>query len=219
MQFDFTQLFQTLLHIDQIIAAANAPQGGAIYLILFAIIFCEIGFLPLFFLPGDPLLFVCGAFCAAGLLDIGILIPLLLVATVAGSVVNYFSGRALGRKLTLRGSPILQRAAFVRTRQFYQARGQQTFLVSPYIAVVRTFAPFIGGLSGMAFRPFFSAVCGGAVLWVGGLVVAGYFFGNVPWVRLHIGSITVFGLAVAMAVLLIGRVVHWLRHKGHSTPR
>ncbi|MEC5216699.1 membrane-associated protein [Actimicrobium sp. GrIS 1.19] len=201
MPIDPGHLFHALLHIDQTIAMAGASHGAGVYLILFGIIFCELAFLPLFFLPGDPLLFVCGAFCAAGIMQIWILIPVLLVATVAGSVVNYLIGRALGKRLYAGGVGWINRKALDRTHAFYATRGRQTFLLSPFIAVVRTFAPFVAGISGMALRPFALAVCGGALLWIVGLLGAGYFFGNVPLVREHVGAITLLGLGVAILVM------------------
>ncbi len=213
MPLDVAQLFHSILHIDQLIAGASSGQGAAIYLALFAIIFCEMAFVPLFFLPGDPLLFVCGAFCAAGVLNIWWLLPLLLVATILGSSINYAIGRAVGERLAERTHRWLNPTALARTRQFYHARGRQTFLVSPYIAVVRTFAPFVAGVSGMVFREFIVAVFGGAFLWVVGLLMAGYYFGNVPWVRAHVGAITVVGLALALCVLAVGHLVKLLRAK------
>lgn len=210
MLFDPAALLSTVLHIDQTLAMAHGSQGAGIYLLLFGIIFCEIGFLPLFFLPGDPLLFVCGAFCAAGLLNVWIVIPVLMVATVAGSIVCYLTGRSIGQRFA-DGGRWRHHPALERSRRFYQARGRHTFLVSPYIAVVRTFAPFAGGLAGMPLRPFITSVCGGAVLWVVGLVVAGYFFGNVPWVRGHIGAITLAGIALGLGALVAGKLFAQLR--------
>jgi membrane-associated protein len=207
---DPASILYAVLHIDQTIAQVHASQGTGIYLLLFGIIFCEIGFLPLFFLPGDPLVFVCGAFCAVGLLNIWIVIPVLLLATVAGSIVCYVTGRSIGKRFS-DGGRWRDHPALERSRRFYQARGQHTFLVSPYIAVVRTFAPFAAGLAGMPLRPFLMSVCGGAMLWVVGLVVAGYFFGNVPWVREHVGAITLSGIALGLAALVAGKILVRLR--------
>jgi len=138
---DWLHLLQTALHFDQHVGSAAAQYGAAIYAMLFAIIFCEIAFIPLFFLPGDPLLFICGAFCATGAISIWIVMPVLFVATVAGSVVSYRVGRAIGSTVFTRDYRWLDKAALQRTHAFYEEHGGLTFLLSPYIAVVRTFAP------------------------------------------------------------------------------
>jgi len=92
------QFLQMLLHLDQDLSAAVSAFGPMIYLLLFAIVFCEMAFIPLFFLPGDPLLFICGSFCAIGTLNIFVLVPLLIAAAIAGSVINYWSGRVVGNR-------------------------------------------------------------------------------------------------------------------------
>src|SRR4051794_31451749 len=177
---DLMQLLQSVLHFDQHLGNAIAQHGTAIYVILFAIIFVEIGILPLFFLPGDPLIFLCGAYCATGAINVLIVAPLLFAATVLGSLLCYASGRALGTRVFTHDYRWLDKAALNRTHAFYENHGGLTFILSPFIAVVRTFAPFVAGVAQMTFARFVTAVTAGAAVWIVTLVGGGYYFGNVP---------------------------------------
>ena len=213
---ELAQLWQIVLHFDQHLGSYVAQYGTAIYAILFAIIFCEIGLLPLFFLPGDPLLFLCGALCASGAINIWELLPLLFVATVTGSVLSYAIGKRVGLQVFNRDYRWLDKAALNRSRTFYERYGRITFLLSPWIAVVRTFAPFIAGVSTMGFPKFMVSVSGGALLWVGGLLVGGYFFGNVPIVRDHMSVIVLSGIAAGTAALVVGGVWRYFKSDGKA---
>jgi membrane-associated protein len=170
---DAMQLLQYALHFDQHLGAAIAQHGAAIYWILFAIICIEIGIVPMFFLPGDPLLFLCGAYCATGAIDILIIAPVLFAATVAGSLLTYGFGRAVGTRVFTHDYRWLDNAALLRTHAFYERYGGMTFLLSPFIAVVRTFAPFVAGVARMTFARFVSSIIAGAALWVVTLVGGG----------------------------------------------
>jgi len=208
---DWTQLLQMSLHLEQHLGGAISHFGAAVYVMLFAIVFCEIGIVPLFFLPGDPLLFICGAFCATGAIDIRIVVPVLFVATVAGSVVSYRIGGALGHSVFARDYRWLDKAALLRTHAFYEEHGGVTFLLSPFIAVVRTFAPFVGGVAQMTFAKFLLFVVAGAAVWVLSLVAGGYFFGNVPLVRDHMISIVLLGMAVGVGSLALSGLWRLIR--------
>ncbi len=208
---DLMQFLHVVLHFDQHLGDAIAQHGTAVYVILFAIIFVEIGIVPMFFLPGDPLLFLCGAFCATGAISIWIVAPVLFAATVAGSVVSYLSGRAIGARVFTRDYRWLDKAALLRTHAFYEHHGGVTFLLSPFIAVVRTFAPFVAGVAQMTFARFLAAVIAGAVIWVVTLVVGGYFFGNVPIIRDHMSSIVLLGVGVGVGSLVLGGVYRYFK--------
>jgi membrane-associated protein len=201
---DLLQLLHAILHIDQSIGMLAAQYGLAFYLLLFAIIFFETGFVPLFFLPGDPLLFVCGAFCATGAMNLWMLLATLFAATVGGCTVNYWSGRLIGQKVFTHDYKWLNRAALARTHAFYEKHGGATLMISPYIAVVRTFAPFVAGISAMTFSKFQMFNLIGAAIWVVGLVVGGYLFGNIPVVREHLSALVLIGVATGLTALLIG---------------
>jgi membrane-associated protein len=212
---DFLHVLQVALHFDQHLGALIAQYGAAVYAMLFSIIFVEIAFLPLFFLPGDPLVFICGAFAATGALSVWLVAPVLFAATVAGSIVNYGIGRAIGEKVYTSRSRWIDRNALLKAHAFYEARGGLTFLASPFIAVVRTFAPFVGGVSRMTFARFVAFVVAGAALWVVSLVAAGYLFGNVPLVRDHMSSIVLLGVGLGVGSLLVSALWRFvMRRRG-----
>ncbi len=210
---DLIQLLQLVLHFDQNLGSAIAQHGVAIYALLFAIIFVEIGVVPMFFLPGDPLLFLCGAFCATGAISIWIVLPVLFAATVTGSASSYLCGRALGQRVFKHDYRWLDKDALRRTHAFYENHGGLTFLLSPFIAVVRTFAPFVGGVAEMTFSRFLAAVVAGALIWVVTLVVGGYFFGNVPIVREHMSLIVLFGVGIGVGSLAVSGVYRFCRSR------
>jgi len=213
---DFMQLLHVVPHFDVHLGSAIAEHGTAIYAILFTIIFVEIGIVPLFFLPGDPLLFLCGAFCATGAISIWIVAPVLFAATIAGSVLSYWSGRVVGQRVFTHEYRWLDKAALLRTHAFYENHGGLTFLLSPFIAVVRTFAPFVGGVAAMTFARFLSAVVAGAALWVMTLVVGGYYFGNVPIIRDHMSWIVLFGVGIGVGSLVVSGVYRFLKSRRAS---
>jgi membrane-associated protein len=200
---DWMELLQIGLHFDRHLESVVALYGMAIYVMLFAIVFCEIAFIPLFFLPGDPLLFICGALCAAGALNMMILVPLLFAAAVAGSVVSYWTGHIIGQKLYTTDYKWLDKAALHKTHVFYEHHGGVTFLLSPFVAVVRTFAPLVGGVAEMNFAKFLLCVVTGAALWVVTLVPGGYFFGHIPVVRDHLTSIVLLGVGLGVGALVV----------------
>lgn len=201
---DFLHL---LLHFDQHLGGMIVAHQGLVYGMLFLLVLCEIGVLPLFFLPGDPLLFVCGAFCATGALNIWLLMPVLLLATVLGSLLGYACGQAVGERAYAHDYRWLNRAALQRTQTFYQRYGRITLLLSPFIAVVRTFAPFVAGVGRMTFPHFLASTVAGAALWVLTLVPAGYFFGHLPLVHDHLGALVLLGLAIGLGFLALAAVL------------
>ncbi|WOD16324.1 VTT domain-containing protein [Paraburkholderia kirstenboschensis] len=208
------QMLQIALHFDQHLSSLIVQYGTAVYAMLFIIVFVEIGFLPLFFLPGDPLIFICGGLSATGALNVWLVIPVLFAATVAGSIVDYAIGRAIGEKVYTANYRWLDKNALRRAHAFYEARGGLTFLLSPFIAVVRTFAPFVAGVSRMTFARFVSFVTAGAALWIGSLVAAGYLLGNVPLVRDHMSSIVLLGVALGVGSLIASAL--WRLVNGRS---
>lgn len=206
-------ILQVALHLDRNLSGLIVQYGAAVYALLFVVVFVEIGFLPLFFLPGDPLIFICGGLAATGALNVWLVIPVLFVATVAGSIVDYAIGRAIGEKVYTSDFRWLDKNALRRAHTFYEARGGLTFLLSPFIAVVRTFAPFVAGVSRMTFARFVSYVSAGAALWIVSLVAAGYLFGNVPLVRDHMSSIVLLGVALGVGSLLVSAVWRLIRRR------
>lgn len=208
MVMELSPILGSLTHFDHLLALTLADwiarYGAAVYLLLFAVVWLEIGVAPLFFLPGDPLLFLCGALSAGGGgLSIGVLLPLFFAATVAGSLTAYGAGRLLGGRVQARNYRWLDRQALGSAQRFFDGHGGLGLLITPYVAVMRTFAPLAAGVAGMGFARFVLASAGGAALWSAGLLSAGYFFGNVPAVREHMGSLVLLGLALGLGGLAV----------------
>jgi membrane-associated protein len=211
------EFVSALVHFDRTLDVAIHQYGAAVYLLLFMIVFCETALLALFFLPGDPLLFISGALCAGGDLDIGALMALLYVAAVTGSALNYRIGQALGKTLSTRNYRWLNRDALRKTHDFYERNGALTIVVAPFIAVVRTFAPFVAGVSTMGFRKFMLYTLAGDALWIVILIPGGYFFGHLPVIRNHLDHIVLLGIGAGCGALLLGHVwKHYLRRKQAS---
>ena len=197
-------LLHTLLHLDQSLGSVIAQYGMLVYALLFVMVFCEMGLIPLFFLPGDPLLFIGGALSASGALNLWLLMAVLFAAAVSGSSLNYGIGHALGQRVFTQELKWLNREALDKTRAFYEKHGGITFILSPYIAVVRTFAPFVAGVSAMTWSKFQLFNSAGAALWVSSLVLSGYFFGNIPLIRDHLNGIVLLGIGFGVGALIIG---------------
>jgi membrane-associated protein len=196
-----------VLHLDVHLLRMVAEYGAWIYAILFAIIFCETGLVVTPFLPGDSLLFVAGAIAAAGQLDVNGLFVLLAVAAFLGNSVNYTIGRWMGRHFFVdRGSRWLNPDHLRRAHDFYGRHGGSAVILSRFMPIIRTYVPFVAGLGAMNPRRYMTYNAVGAVLWVGGLTYAGYFFGNVPWVKgnltfIILGIVAVSLIPVAWALL------------------
>ena len=205
------EFFNMVLHIDQTLGVWVQQYGVWVYLVLFLIVFAETGLVVLPFLPGDSLLFIAGAFGASGSLDPVLLSVLLIVAAVTGNSVNYAIGRYIGPRVFSMNLRFLDRKALMRTHAFYEKHGGKTIVMSRFIPVVRTFAPFVAGVAEMPLGRFQLFNIGGAVLWVAGLVAAGYFFGNIPLVREHLNTIVLIGLAAAIVPVALAGMVKLLR--------
>ncbi|MEN3291404.1 MAG: rane-associated protein [Burkholderiales bacterium] len=203
---DFLQFFDMILHVDKYLGTFIAEYGTMVYAVLFAIVFCETGLVVLPFLPGDTLLFIAGAFCATGSINIWVLITLLLIAAIGGNTVNYWIGRAIGHRVFTHDYRWLDKNALRRTHAFYENHGGKTMILARFIPIVRTFAPFVAGVSAMTFAKFQFFNIVGALLWVVGLVAGGYFFGNIPIIRDHLNTIVLIGVGAAVIPLALGGV-------------
>lgn len=201
---DLMQLLDMILHVDKSLGILISNYGAMIYAVLFLIVFCETGLVVLPFLPGDTLLFVAGAFCASGEIDPWLLTGLLVTAAVTGNTVNYWVGSAIGHKVFTHDYRWLDKAALHKTHLFYEKHGGKTIILSRFVPIVRTFAPFIAGVSKMTFSKFQVFNLSGALLWVACLVVGGYFFGNIPIIRDHLNAIVLIGVGAAVVPLMLG---------------
>jgi len=183
-------LIDFILHIDRYLESFVQAYGVWVYALLFLIIFVETGLVVMPFLPGDSLLFVVGAMCGVGLMDYPLSMALLLTAAVAGNQTNYTIGRYFGHKVfAWEDSRFFNRRAFDQAHAFYERYGGVTLVAARFMPFVRTFAPFVAGVAQMTRRKFTLYDVTGGALWVGGIVSAGYFFGNIGWVKANLEKI------------------------------
>lgn len=201
---DFLQFFDMILHVDKYLGTFIAEYGTLVYAVLFAIVFAETGLVVFPFLPGDSLLFIAGAYCATGAMNEWALMGLLLVAAIGGNTVNYWIGRAIGQKVFTHDYKWIDKDALRKTHAFYENHGGKTIILARFVPIVRTFAPFVAGVSEMTFAKFqfFNVI--GALAWVVGLVAAGYFFGNIPVIRNHLNTIVLIGVGAAVIPVALG---------------
>jgi len=201
-----------ILHVDVHLANFVAAYGTWVYALLFLIIFVETGVVVMPFLPGDSLLFVVGALCGAGLMSLPLSIGLLVAAAILGNQSNYAIGRYFGpRVFQWENSRFFNKRAFEQAHAFYEKYGGITIIAARFMPFLRTFAPFVAGVAQMTRRKFTLYDVSGAVLWVGGVTLAGYLFGNIPWVKEHLDKI-IWG-----AILLPGLLVLFGAWKARRT--
>ncbi|MDR2281974.1 MAG: DedA family protein [Sphingobacterium sp.] len=180
-------LIDFILHIDDhLVEIVNDYQTWT-YLILFLIIFVETGVVVMPFLPGDSLLFAAGMLAAQpNDLNIWIMIILLLIAAITGDSLNYAIGKHFGMRITrfrLFGKQMVTDAQLEKTHSFYEKYGSKTIVIARFVPIVRTLAPFVGGIGRMKYSTFITYNVVGAILWVVGITLAGYFLGNIPIIR------------------------------------
>ncbi|PFH08788.1 membrane-associated protein [Collimonas sp. PA-H2] len=201
---DFMQFIDVILHVDKSLGFLIREYGTLVYMVLFLIVFCETGLVVLPFLPGDTLLFIGGAFCATGEMNIWALMGLLIIAATTGNTLNYWIGSLIGHKVYTHDYRWLDKAALQKTHAFYEHHGGKTIILSRFVPIVRTFAPFVAGVSEMNFSKFQFFNITGALIWVVGLVAAGYFFGNIPVIRDHLNTIVLVGVGAAIVPVALG---------------
>ncbi|NMG28576.1 DedA family protein [Aromatoleum evansii] len=204
MEF-FAPLLDIVLHLDKHLEALVSAYGVWIYAILFAVIFSETGFVVTPFLPGDSLLFIAGALAALGNMDISLLILTLTAAAILGNTVNYSIGRYFGpRVFHWENSRLFNKAALMKTHLFYEKHGGKTLVISRFLPLFRTFAPFVAGIGSMSYARFTLFNVVGAVAWVVSLTLAGYWFGNMPWIKQNLTLVIVGIIVLSLLPVVIG---------------
>ena len=184
------QLVDFILHVDRYLEAFVAQYGAWVYALLFLIIFVETGVVVMPFLPGDSLLFIVGAMCGAGLMNLPLVMGLLLVAAILGDQTNYTIGRYFGpRVFQWEDSGFFSRKGFDQAHAFYEKYGGITIILARFMPFVRTFVPFVAGVAEMTRSKFTLFNVVGGFIWVVGLTLAGYLFGNLPFVQTHLSKI------------------------------
>ena len=204
-----TQFIDIVLHLDKHLALLVQQYGLWIYAILFVIIFAETGFVVTPFLPGDSLLFVAGALAALGDggMDIWTLNAVLLTAAITGNMLNYQIGRYVGPKVFhWEQSRFFNKTALEKTHAFYEKHGGKTLIIARFLPIIRTFAPFVAGVGYMSYTKFNFFNIIGALTWVLSLTLAGYFLGNLPWVKQNLSLIIVGIIIISVLPALVAVV-------------
>jgi len=207
------QFIDIVLHLDKHLAALLADYGTWVYAILFLIIFFETGLVVTPFLPGDSLLFVAGALAAtsgaSGGLEIEILIAVLLAAAILGDNTNYWIGHYFGpRVFRWEQSRFFNRAAFDKTHAYFESHGGKTIIIARFLPLARTFAPFVAGVARMTYSRYFLLDFAGGCLWICSLTLAGYWFGNLPFIKNNLSLVIVAIIALSLLPVAIGYIKH-----------
>lgn len=205
---EFSTLIDLFLHLDKNLAIVANEWGVWIYVLLFAIIFVETGFVVMPFLPGDSLLFVAGALCAVGGMDLYVLMALLTTAAILGDALNYSIGRFVGNKVfSWEDSRWFNRKAFDQAHAFYEKYGPITIVLGRFMPFIRTFAPFVAGVAHMRYPIFAFYNIVGGILWVCSLTALGYWIGEHPWVKAN------FSLVALAMIIIPGLPALWIFSK------
>jgi membrane-associated protein len=205
-------LVDLFLHLDQHLAELIGTMGPWVYVLLFAIVLAETGFVVTPILPGDSLLFAAGALAAGGLLDIWTVVILLVVAAVLGDAINYSIGRYIGpRVFSATGGDtwrdrLLNRHHLTRASQFFERHGGKAIVLGRFAPIIRTFVPFVAGAGSMNYPRFAAYNVGGAIAWVGICAGGGYAFGNVPVVKENF-SLVALGIVFVSLIPAIVEVI------------
>lgn len=199
-----------VLHLDRHLAELTRDYGPWVYGILFLIIFCETGLVVTPFLPGDSLLFVTGTLAGAGMLDGTALVVGLTAAAVLGNTTNYWIGRYVGPAVFHNEqSRFFKREYLDRTQRFYDKHGGKTIVITRFVPIIRTFAPFVAGIGHMPHMKFQAYNVGGGLLWVGSLVLAGIVFGDTPFVKNNLTAV-IFGI---IFLSILPGIIEYIRHR------
>jgi membrane-associated protein len=198
-----TFLIDFILHVDVHLKAFVLAYGAWVYALLFLIVFTETGLVVMPFLPGDSLLFVVGALCGAGLMNLPLAMALLAAAAILGDQVNFSIGRHFGPKVwQWEQSRFFNKAAFEQAHAFYEKYGGITIILARFMPFIRTFAPFVAGVAAMSRAKFTLYNVIGALIWVVGITLAGFWFGNLAWVQQHLDKI-IWALIIVPGLIAI----------------
>ena len=198
-----SDLLGWVLHIDTHLAALISQYHELTYAILAAIVFVENGVILVPFLPGDSLIFVCGAFAARGSLELGFLSLVLIVSSFLGATLNYWIGRWAALRFGDSKIPFVNLKYVDRTRVYFDKYGAATIIVARFFPIIRTFAPFFAGLGAMNSSKFLVYNLIGSVVWVGLFLLSGYFFGAIPWVADNMVAVVMGILVLSVSPVLV----------------
>lgn len=201
-------IFDFILHIDKYLGIIIQNYGAFSYLLLFLVIFCETGLVITPFLPGDSLIFITGTFAAKGTINVTLLFFILAAAAILGNTTNYWIGNYFGEKVFAK-NPLFRKDYLERTKEFYRKYGGIVIIISRFMPIIRTFAPFVAGIGKMKYVKFqFFNIIGGT-LWVALFLFGGYFFGGIPFVQKNL-SVIIYAIIV---ISFIPPVIEVLRRR------
>jgi len=202
-------LVDFFVHLDKYLPVIIQSFGIWAYVIVFLVIFCETGLVVAPILPGDSLLFALGSIAALGALNLELLLILLCIAAIAGNTVNYTIGHFLGPKVFhYEDNRFFKKEYLVKTHKFYEKHGGKTIIITRFMPIVRTFAPFVAGIGAMTYTKFTLYNVIGGVAWVCTFLLGGYFFGNIPSVK---NNFTLVILAIIIVSIMPGVIEYWRR--------
>ena len=199
-------LIDFILHIDDHLVELVSTYGTETYLFLFLIIFVETGVVIMPFLPGDSLIFAGAALSANGSLNIFILFFVVFFAAVIGDTVNYHIGKAFGNKLINWNNRFIKKEYIEKTSHFFERHGGKSIIIARFVPIIRTFAPFVAGIGKMHYLKFLSYNVIGAALWVLLFCIAGFFFGNIPFVKDNFSIVIIAIILISLLPAVIGAV-------------
>lgn len=201
-----------LLHVDIFLKEFISQYGVLVYILIFIVLFCETGiFAPL---PGDSLIFACGAFAAAGLMDFWIMVSVCFVSAILGDSLNYYLGHAVGKKIYARAKGrFISRENIDKAKDFYEKHGGKAIVFSRFIPIVRQFTPFVAGIGRMTFKRFMSYNFIGVTAWVGISSIMGYFFGNIKFVEENFSTVILAIIVISLLPMLIAFIRSKLKKK------
>jgi membrane-associated protein len=206
VEFNLVDFF---IHLDKYLDIAVRQYGILTYAFLFFVIFAETGFVFTPFLPGDSLLFAAGTLAAISMLNVHYLFILLALAAILGNSSNYLVGHLIGEKIFHKYPRFLKKEYLNRTHEFYEKHGGKTVIITRFVPIIRTFAPFVAGVGSMTFAKFSLYNITGGVLWVGSFIYGGFFFGNIPWVKNHFSIVTI----AIILISLLPAIFEFIRQK------
>ncbi|MDR2594185.1 MAG: VTT domain-containing protein [Fibromonadaceae bacterium] len=200
-------------HIDVYLAQIVAQYGIWVYALIALIIFCEVGLVVTPFLPGDSMLFAIGALCATGAMDISIVLSVFPIAAICGDNTNRFLGSKIGHRAFAKGTgKIFNTDNYNKAHNFFEKFGPKAVTICRFLPFFRTFVPFVAGMSGMSFKSFFPWSILGGTGWIFLCTFAGYFLGNIPFIKAHF-ELVIVGI---LCVSAIPAFVEWIKHQKHG---
>ncbi|CDM69030.1 Protein DedA [Clostridium bornimense] len=199
---------EELLHFDRYIPVIMDNYGVLIYVLLFLIIFCETGLVVTPFLPGDSIIFACGALAAVSGMNILVLIVIFFSAAILGDGTNYLIGKKLGERLVNSNSRFIKKSYIDKAQSFYEKYGSKAIVLARFVPIVRTFAPFVAGIGKMCYKKFGVFNIIGGTIWVSLFLSLGFFFGNIPVIKNNFSLVTIGIILISLLPVLVEVIKH-----------